>query len=60
MESFTVTIQNEGRRETYEPPQLIGLSIDGEEAVLEFDPIHSDTLSLSCDRTDLISVDIMV
>lgn len=60
METFSVTIRNDGRRETYELPQMDGLRIDGDEVELLFNPVHSGKLTLSCARSDLISVDIEV
>lgn len=60
MESFSATVYNEGQYETYEQPQLAGIQVDEETVELEFDPVHSGGLSLTCDREDLIELDVKV
>lgn len=60
MGELTVTIENDGRRETYEHPQLDGLEISADGVELKFHPVHSDTLSITCGREDLISASVEV
>lgn len=60
MADFKVTVNEEGRNATYEPPQLSGVEITEEVATLFFDSVHSDTHRLTYDREDLLSLEVAV